>query len=228
MEGSVIVPLEMDWIVKLMAAFGLEDISTQLRSIALQGYRHGRMNAQRDVEEDIDVEPDIDAVLNIGVRTHALSETTIARAKGGLAFDAQKLQAEIDAAIKGGMSEKEALGQIEGRVKGLFEDNFKDWELERLVRDQYLVATKEGRRSGWQDGGVKYRVWRMHLDSKTGADSKRMDGQIVGIDEPYVDPKTGEKYMIPHIRPNDRCFEEILWELPETKTKDGLIYEKSF
>jgi len=218
----------MDWIVKLLAAFGLEDISTQLRSIALQGYRHGRMNAQRDVEEDIDVEPDIDAMLNIGVRTHALSETTIARAKGGLAFDAQKLQAEIDAAIKGGMSEKEALGQIEGRVKGLFEDNFKDWELERLVRDQYLVATKEGRRSGWQDGGVKFRVWRMHLDSKTGDDSKRMNGQIVGIDEPYVDPKTGDKYMVTHIRPNDRCYEEPLWEMPETKMKKGLVYEKSF
>jgi len=201
-------------------------LSQLLESAAIKAYSLGLATGAADTNMDTPPEPDIDAIASIGLRTQALSESTVARAKGDLAFNADKLYQEMDAAIKAGMSEQEALSQIEGRVKGLFDDSFQEWELERLVRDQVLVATKEGRRDGWQAGGAPFRQWKAHFDKKTADDSKRMDGQIAAIDEPYTDPKTGDKYMIPHIRPNDRCWEIPLFELPKYTTKDGLKYAK--
>jgi len=197
-----------------------------MESAAIKAYSLGLATGAADMKMTIPPEPDINALASIGLRTHALSESTIARAKGDLAFNADKLYQEMDAAIKSGMTEQEALSQIETRVKALFTDSFQEWELERLVRDQVLVATKEGRRDGWQEGGAKYRQWKAHFDNKTAEDSKRMDGQITAIDEPYTDPKTGDKYMIPHIRPNDRCFEIPLFELPEYVQRGGLNYAR--
>jgi hypothetical protein len=211
---------------KLIEMLDNAQFSQILESSALAAYGLGLTTGAADMKLTRELTPDMDAIASIGLRTQALSDSTIARAKADLAFNADKLYKEMDAAVKAGMSEGEALHQIEGRFKKLFDESFKEWELERLVRDQVLVATKEGRRDGWQEGGAKYRQWKYHLDKKTADDSKRMNGQIAAIDEPYVDPKTGDKYMIPHIRPNDRCWEIPLFELPEYKLKDGLKYAK--
>ena len=196
----------IELIKRLMALLSAEKIANSVEDASFEGLSLGLSTASADLGIHTTV-PDEIAITRIGVRAKALSERTISKARGDLAFNADKLQLELDAAIKSGMSEVEALKQIQGRVKSLFTNSLKDWELQRLVRDQFLVATKEGRRLGWEQGGVQWRQWRAHRDSKTGEDSKRMDGQITGINEPYTDPKTGEKYMLPHMRPNDRCFE---------------------
>jgi len=194
---------------------------------ALIAYELGLFTASKDTGREIPLNPDEDAIRNIGLRTRVISEGTVRQARGALANDAAKLQQEVNAAINEGISQEEALHQIEDRVKKLFEDNFPKWKLERLVRDQFLVATKEGRRDGWQKAGVKYRQWRMTRDHKTAEDSKRMNGQIQPISKPYIDPKTGEKYMLPHMRPNDRCYEIPLWELPkQIKEIKGIKYAR--
>lgn len=211
---------------KLIEMLDNTQFSQILESSALAGYVLGMTTGAADMKLTRELTPDIDAIASIGLRTQALSDSTIARAKADLAFNADKLYKEMDAAVKAGMSEGEALHQIEGRFRKLFDESFKEWELERLVRDQVLVATKEGRRDGWQEGGALFRQWKAHFDKKTADDSKRMNGQIAAIDEPYVDPKTGDKYMIPHIRPNDRCWEIPLFELPEHTIKGGLKYAK--
>lgn len=225
----------MDWLKGFLASLTSTELSDSLNTIGVKGYEAGRKAGFEDTSENTqgeepDEEPsktDTDAINSIGVRTHALSEKTISEAKGSLAVEVDKLYKEMDAAMKAGMSEKEALISIQARMKGLFNECFPEWKIERLVRDQFIVATKEGRRSAWQDSGVKYRQWIMHLDSHTGEDSKRMNGQIAKIDEPYIDPLTGDKYMIPQIRPNDRCYEKPLYELPEETTeKDGILYAK--
>lgn len=229
----------MDWLKGFLASLTSTELSDSLNTIGVKGYEAGRKAGFEDTSENTqgeepDEEPaeepsktDTDAINSIGVRTHALSEKTISEAKGSLAVEVDKLYKEMDAAMKAGMSEKEALISIQARMKGLFNECFPEWKIERLVRDQFIVATKEGRRSAWQDSGVKYRQWIMHLDSHTGEDSKRMNGQIAKIDEPYIDPLTGDKYMIPQIRPNDRCYEKPIYELPEETTeKDGILYAK--
>jgi len=196
----------LEIIQKLIEMLNAAQFSQILEHATLAAYGMGLVTGAVDVKLTRELFPDIDAIAAIGIRTHALSEKAMAQAKGDLAFNANKLYQEMDAAVKAGMSEREALGQIETRVRTLFENSYQNWEIERLVRDQVLVATKEGRRDAWQEGGAKYRQWKAHFDNKTAADSKRMNGQIAKIDEPYVDPKTGDKYMIPHIRPNDRCI----------------------
>jgi hypothetical protein len=213
---------------RILSGLGTAELGMVLSQAAVGGYRLGLDTAQKDLGWEEKIEPDVETIAAIGMRTHALSDSTIARAKGRLAVESDKLYQELNAAMRGGMNEKEALKQIQARVEGLFDETFKDWELERLVRDQFVVATKEGRRSGWQTGGVPYRQWIMHSDGKTADDSKRMNGQITEIDEPYVDPKTGEKYMLTHMRPNDRCYEKPVWELPEDVVeRKGQLYAKA-
>lgn len=219
----------MDWMDFFLKGLKAEAFHDFLSRIGLNGYKIGFDAGFADTNdgkyEEHGEGVDRDAIAAIGLRTHALSEKTISEAKAHLAVNATKLQEEINAAIKAGMSEKEALIQVQSRVQDLFSSAFPNWKLERLVRDQFLVATKEGRRGAWHKRGVQYRVWTAHHDSHTASDSKRMDGQIAKIDEPYIDPKTGDKYMIPHIRPNDRCYERPLYELPdEVIHKKGLMY----
>ncbi|MFA7205316.1 MAG: NAD(+)--dinitrogen-reductase ADP-D-ribosyltransferase [Saccharofermentanales bacterium] len=231
----------IDWLKKLLAGMTSTKLADMLTGVGVKAYKIGREEGFADTEDQEEskeegpreeprkrpLDPDSEAMESIGVRTHALSEKTISDAKGTLSVEVDKLYKEMDAAMKAGMTEKDALIKIQDRMKGLFSEAFPPWKLERLVRDQFTVATKEGRRSAWEESGVQYRQWVMHLDSHTGDDSKRMHGQITKINEPYIDPLTDERYMIPHIRPNDRCFEIPLYELPEeTKEKNGLLYAK--
>jgi hypothetical protein len=106
------------------------DLASWLNSITISGYKVGLDTAQKDLKEEYPSEPDMEAIVRIGMRAHALSEKAIARAKGGMAHNADKLYQEMDAAMKAGMSEKEALHQIQGRLKGLFTDSYQEWELE--------------------------------------------------------------------------------------------------
>lgn len=215
----------MELAKKIMELFDGGGLKELLENVILNGTKLGMVTANADLKIEGRTEPDFESIVRIGMRANALSDSAIARAKGNFARESDLLYQEMDAALKAGMGKTEALGQIEGRFRGLFEDSYKDWEIERLVRDQFLVATKEGRRSGWQEGGVLWRQWTMHSDSRTGDDSKRMHGQIVRIDEPYTDPLTGKKYMIEQMRPNDRCFGSPLFELPKNITyRKGLMY----
>ena len=210
-------------LINILTEKAIEDLVFE---VTTGGIRIGLKTASRDLNMRDIMDVDTDALRSIAFRTKAISESTMSQARGALAHNSHKLQQEVNAAVMEGMVEDEALNMIETRVKKLFEDSFPKWKLERLVRDQFLVALKEGRRTGWQRGEVKYRKWQMTRDHKTAEDSKRMHGQIQPIDQPYVDPKTGDKYMIPHIRPNDRCFEVPLWELPKNIIKrKGQMYE---
>lgn len=211
---------------RLKEVFDSDALGDFLFDVILGGHKIGLSTAYDDLDMDREPEPDNNAIRNIGLRAHTLSDSTISQAKGALAYNGDKLLNEVQAKIDEGMSEREALGQVEDRVKKLFEESFPEWKLERLVRDQWLVSTKEGRRKGWSEGGVQYRKWQMHEDEKTADDSKLMHGQIQPINEPYVNPKNGDKYMVPHIRPNDRCYEVPLFELPENiKYKKGQMYD---
>ena len=219
-----------DPIKELMDALTGYVIQGTIKKWCLSGYRAGLRTADMDLGGDGDgrkvpLDIDADAIDSIGLRTHALSESTIAQAKGSLAFEADKLQLELNAKLKAGMNEREALGQLKGRIEELFERSFEGWKLDRLVRDQFLVATKEGRRAGWQKGGIQWRQWQMHSDSHTADDSKRMNGQIVRIDEPYTDWKTGEKYMLPHMRPNDRRMDGLnFWSKEHSDCCCGYVW----
>ena len=215
----------LDLINSLLGLLTHHKLEKEVISASHNGLRLGINTAKLDTGID-ELEPDEESLARIGLRARALSDRTMSKARGDLAFKAEKLYQELNAAIKSGMTEVEALGRIRPRVRKLFTDALKPYELERLVRDQFLMATKEGRRSGWSQSGVKWRQWAVHSDNKTGKDSKRMKGQITKIDEPYTDPKTGDKYMIEHIRPNDRCYGVPLFELPKTTTKGGLMYAK--
>ena len=123
----------LEAIKRIFNIFENSKLAEWLASITAGGYKLGLDTAKKDIKFDGNLEPDMEAIVRIGLRAHALSEKAIARAKGNLAHNADKLYQEMDAAIKGGMNENEALIQIQGRLKNLFTDSYQEWELERYI-----------------------------------------------------------------------------------------------
>lgn len=144
-----------------------------------------------------------------------LSEKTMSRLHGNLQFE-----------LLEGINNKESIREIVNRINPLF-DNMKDYELERIARTEVINAQNAGEfHSHVQSGIATHKQWVAHKDSRTGSDSLRLDGQIVPINDEFVDYKTGNTCMHSPMRPNDRCTCIYLYKLPETIKKHGLIYKK--
>lgn len=163
----------------------------------------------------LDSEPDPEALEYLYNREIILTEKTIAKLQGNLALE-----------LLEGLKNKESISEIKIRLSNIF-NRLNDFELERIARTEILNAMSAGREHAYEKSGVvKYKMWKAAMsNSRTAADSKRLNGQIQKLNEPFIDPKTGEKFMHPPNRPQCRCTIIPLLELPKNIIhKNGLMY----
>lgn len=159
--------------------------------------------------------PKPEAIQYLVDRQLILSQKTLDRLHGNLKME-----------LLEGLNNKESITEIKQRIEPLF-DKMKDFEIERLVRTEVLLAENGGEFNSQIDAGVaKYKVWKAAINnSRTASDSKRLHNQIVEIDKPFTDPETGDECMYSPNRPNCRCSIHYLEELPKKTTKKGrLLY----
>ena len=72
-------------------------------------------------------------------------------------------------------------------------------ESDRILNNvEYRAAKKTGLNM--------VKEWNIVNDSRTGDDSKRMNGQVVGLDDYFIDPLTNERFFTTYHRPNNRCY----------------------
>jgi very-short-patch-repair endonuclease len=157
--------------------------------------------------------PDLRAIDYLRERTIMLSEKTADRLTGDLKYQLME-----------GMKGMESITEIKQRLKPIFDD-MKDYELERLARNEVMDALNEGRmEAARDDGDTRYKVWQAALkdartaalkDARTADDSKRLAGQIQLLEEQFVDPKTGKQCDHAPNRPN------CLYNSPLIYTIDG-------
>lgn len=124
-----------------------------------------------------------------------------------------------------GMKNNTKRSEIRKKINDIL--NEVDWKAERIVRTELTNARETARQENWEKSNViTHKMWSAKLgDTRTGEDSKRLHGQIQKIDEPFIDPKTGDTFMHPPNRPNDRCTMVPLFELPKKITrKNGIMY----
>lgn len=147
-------------------------------------------------------------------REFILSEKTMSALHGNLQFE-----------LLEGINAKESITDLKIRLNKIFD--LEDWKIERIARTESINAFQSGEfHSQLQSGVAQWKQWKAHFDKRTGSDSKRMDGQIVKINEEFEDYKTGNTCMHPPLRPNDRCTCLYLYKLPKTIKKYGMLYKE--
>jgi len=136
-----------------------------------------------------------------------------------------KLTGDLKMQLITGYQNSESVDQISQRVKDVFSGT--DYEVERIVRTEILNASNAGRYEGNRDMGAKWKVWKAAMiNARTADDSKRLNGQVRAIDDPFVDPENDKRHQYPPNRPNCRCSVDYFVDKPETVSKHGMEYLK--
>ena len=203
---------------KITAGMSGAALTKQLLPRVLDAFQTGFDKTQQTYDYE-QTSPDPRSVAYLHERVIILSEKTANRLKGDLKYE-----------LVEGMKNGESIKEIKQRLKPIFDD-MKDYELERLARNEVMDAMNEGRMEAYrEDGDVRYKVWKAALkNARTAEDSKRLAGQIQPLDKPFVDPETGKTCDHPPNRPNCRCGVIPLEELPEDIVYRGeLMYHPQY
>jgi SPP1 gp7 family putative phage head morphogenesis protein len=96
----------------------------------------------------------------------------------------------IEEGIKKGIEEGESIVQIEKRIEKMIENDFAlsvPRRLEYIVRTETLGAMNFGHICGYEQSGVvEKKEWLATMDERVRDAHAEADGQIVGMDEPFV------------------------------------------
>ena len=153
---------------------------------------------------------DIGLIRNLQERQFILSQKTRDRLKGDLKLTL------ID-----GVQNNESIFELKKRINQIF-DNMKKSEVERIARTEIITSANQARQEAWMTNpSISYKMWlaKTPYDKRVADDSKRLNGQIQPVGEPFVDWKTGQNVMQPPLRPNDRCTSIPLINLPKETVK---------
>jgi len=138
----------------------------------------------------------------------------------------EKLIGDLKYQLLEGIRNTESITDIKKRLDGIF-TGMHDYEIERIARTETLNAMAEGRfQANVQSGIANYKQWKAAMkNARTAADSKRLNGQIQKIEDPFVDLKTGDTCMHNPNRSNCRCTVLYLRKLPPNIIhKGGQMY----
>jgi len=119
---------------------------------------------------------------------------------------AGKLRAEFERAFMNG----EGIPQIRKRVKNIFD--VAENRATAIARTEANRISNMGLLEGYKQSGFKgKKKWVAKIDSRTSEICRRLNGQVVGINEKFKDPKTGEEFMVPPAHVN--CRSTISFEV---------------
>jgi HK97 family phage portal protein len=114
-----------------------------------------------------------------GRRVRSIQETT-----------RDRLIEVIEEGIKKGVEEGESIVQIEKRIEKMIENDFAlsvPKRLEYIVRTETLGAMNFGHICGYEQSGVvEGKEWLATMDERVRDAHAEADGQIVGMDEPFI------------------------------------------
>ena len=158
--------------------------------------------------------PDERSLAYLEDRIFILSDKTQAKLVGDLRWE-----------LLEGMKNAESVDEIKRRLDGIFKGNTVNTE--RIARTETLNAMNAGRQNAYEVSEVvHYKMWRAAMNNaRIAADSKRVNGQLQEVGNPFIDPKTGDSFMHPPNRPNCRCTTIPMCKLPENIVhKSGQMY----
>lgn len=122
-----------------------------------------------------------------------------------------ELANDLRGELQRGIMEGEGTDKLTARVKGVFEKTKS--RAEAIARTETTRAENQGKLQAFKASGVKMKKkWVAANDARTSEQCKRMDGQIVGMDENFTDPKSGFEGSCPPGHVNCRSTVVFLTE----------------
>jgi len=113
----------------------------------------------------------------------------------------------------------EGITELKKRVKTVWGNkNITDARAETIARTESVFAYNGARMEGAKNSGLPViKRWNATFDSRTGSDSKFLDGQVRRLNDPFDDRVNGQAVQHPPNRPNCRCRLDIM---PATKSME--------
>jgi len=129
----------------------------------------------------------------------------------GIKGVSKELENDIMAGVSDSMIKGESNKETRERIQKVFKtytgSEESEGRVDRIARTETNRMYNQEKLESYKRSGVKgVKVWNTFIDDRTGELDKRMDGQIVELDEPFTDPVTGTQFMHPPTRPNCRCL----------------------
>lgn len=116
---------------------------------------------------------------------------------------ADETRNDLKQELQRGILNGEGVPDLSKRVQGVM-DSSKN-RAEMIARTETNRAENMGSLDAWrQSGRAMTKEWLAHIDNRTSGICKRLNGQVVDINERFRDSKTGEKFDGPPALPNCR------------------------
>lgn len=187
--------VELSAIDAVIAVIGSMEATDKLYERVRHAFTGSFVNQSVEYELQPAIAPDPELIREMESRVKLLCEKSQAKLKGTLRYS-----------LLEGTKNNESIPELRRRVKEVYDGT--DYEIELIARNEVLDASKTGRQHAFEKSGVKYKRWKTVMSSNRTCDlCKRMDGQVVAIDEFFVDPLTGNKFFTTHAHPMCRCAE---------------------
>jgi len=179
-----------------------------LLAIVKADFKKGVEEAENELNIDIGFSLDIDKEVKVEADKQLEGFTIEDKRWVGIKGVSQELQDKVrDIVIVNRTDKTKGLQETKEDIKSLFNQYVGGNEIDGEITEGRVmtIARTESNRmtnkskldSYKRSKVVEFKVWDAFLDNRTSPICSRLDGQKVRLDEEFVDPKTGKRFMHP-------------------------------
>jgi len=191
-NGGGLEAVDYDVIIQKMGEQAKKGISETFEYFARQGKADAKALQGAITKMDVDFSEWDDAVdMTLPHIIEWLEKYPFIFAQQVTETTIEMLRKELQEALRN----HEGINEIMKRVARVFDLSEKGWRAERIARTETIRAANKGTLEGYRQAGVRKKEWVTALDERTREWHAEADGQIVGIDEPFI--VGGEQLMYP-------------------------------
>jgi len=184
-------------------------------------YNSGVENAEKELNMDIGIKADMNNYFNL-MTSRQIDGFTIPGGDrwNGLKGVSTELTHGVMKIVNTGVDERKSLKDIKNEIKELMitykggthvSGEVTDGRAMKIARTETNRFHNVAKNNAYKESGLSgKKMWDAFLDNRTSDVCKRLNGQIVGFDENFKDPLTGEEYPHPPSHPNCRSVIQFI------------------
>jgi len=213
-----------EFISKIFSTINTSGFHKLLRLVIKKEMLEGTKEAESELNVDVGVginfEDNVDVLKDRQLEGFHIN----GRKWNGLKGVARNLQIKIAESVKDGLAEKKGLDGIKDNIKeimarekgGKVKGEVTEGRAMRIARTETNRFRNSGRLQGYKDSGLSGKKQWIPAPGENHhelCDPKdhRLAFQKVGLDEPFIDPTTGQEFMHPPAHPNCRSIIQFVF-----------------
>jgi SPP1 gp7 family putative phage head morphogenesis protein len=185
----------------------------KLKAVVKARMKEGVEDAEKELEIDIGVRVGFDRTAEALANRQLDGFYIEGKRWKGLKGVAVEVQRDVGDIVRDGIVNKSGTKQIKKEVKGymtrleggVVEGEVTEGRAMRIARTESNRFRNAGKLQAYKDSDVvKGKKWSSVMDGKTSGVCENLNGQVVGLNEYFVDSETGKEYDHPPALPNCR------------------------